>query len=225
MKNIMRTFFKKYKIVGKNNRIIIKNDHKDIVLTKYKKISGLDIEIKGSNNTVILTPETIFKSSKIIIEADNADLSFGTSPEINRLSVFVRLGKNQKLKWGNGSTITGGYIELCETDASVTIGQDCMIGWHVSIVATDFHAVLDKKTKRLLNGPGKVMIGNKCWLGHGVRLLKNANIPDYTIVGAESVVTKQFKDNYTVIAGNPANIVKRNVCWDRKSPTELTEMH
>lgn len=69
------------------------------------------------------------------------------------MSVFVRLGKNQKLKWGNGSTITGGYIELCETDASVSIGRDCMIGWHVSIVATDFHAVLDKKTKKVLNGP------------------------------------------------------------------------
>lgn len=225
MKNIIRTLFKKYKIVGKNNRIIIKNGHKDIVLTKYKKISGLDIEIKGSNNTVILTPETIFKSSKIIIEADNANLSFGLSPEINNLSVFVRLGKNQKLKWGNGSTITGGYIELCETDASVTIGQDCMIGWHVSIVATDFHAVLDKKTKKVLNGPGNVVIGNKCWLGHGVRLLKNANIPDNTIVGAESVVTKKFKDNYTVIAGNPAKVVKNNVCWDRKSPTELKEIN
>lgn len=225
MKNIIRTFFKKYKVVGKNNRIIIKTDNKDIVLTKYKKFAGLDIEIMGSNNTITLTPETIFKSSKIIIDANNANISFGTSPEINNLSVFVRLGKNQKLKWGNGSTITGGYVELCETDAAVTIGQDCMIGWHVSIVATDFHAVLDKKTKRVLNGPGNVVIGNKCWLGHGVRLLKNANIPDNTIVGAESVVTKKFKDNYTVIAGNPAKVVKRNVCWDRKSPTELKEMY
>ena len=225
MKNIIRTFFKKYKVVGKNNRIIIKTDNKDIVLTKYKKFAGLDIEIMGSNNTITLTPETTFKSSKIIIEANNANISFGTSPEINNLSVFVRLGKNQKLKWGKGSTITGGYVELCETDASVTIGQDCMIGWHVSIVATDFHAVLDKKTKRVLNGPGNVVIGNKCWLGHGVRLLKNANIPDNTIVGAESVVTKKFKDNYTVIAGNPAKVVKINVCWDRKSPTELKEMY
>ena len=141
-----------------------------------------------------MTPDTIFKSSKIIIEADNANLSFGTTPEINNLSVFVRLGKNQKLKWGDGSTITGGYIELCETDASVTIGQDCMIGWHVSIVATDFHAVLDRKTKKVLNGPGNVVIGNKCWLGHGVRVLKNAKIPNNTIVGAESVVTKKFTD-------------------------------
>lgn len=221
MKNIARTFFKRYKIIGKNNQIIVKTDDKDTVLTKYKKVSGLNIEIKGSNNTITLTPKTIFKSSKIIIEADNANLSFGTSPEINNLSVFVRLGKNQKLKWGNGSTITGGYIELCETNASVTIGQDCMIGWHVSIVATDFHAVLDKKTKQVLNGPGNVVIGNKCWLGHGVRLLKNANIPNNTIVGAESVVTKKFTETHTVIGGNPAKVVKKNVYWDRKSPTEL----
>lgn len=225
MQNIRQTLFKKYKIVGKNNRIIIKDGKKDVVLKKHKRISGLDIEIHGSNNTITLTPETIFKSSKIIIEADNANLSFGTSPEINNLSVFVRLGANQKLKWGNDSTITGGYIELCETDASVTIGQDCMIGWHVSIVATDFHAVLDKKTKKVLNGPGNIIIGDKCWLGHGVRLLKNAKIPNNTIVGAESVVTKKFTETYTVIGGNPAKIVKKNVCWDRNSPTELKEMY
>ena len=225
MKNIHQTLFKKYTIIGKNNRIIIKDGKKDIVLTKYKRISGLDIEINGSNNTIILTPETLFKSSKIIIEANNANLTFGTSPEINNLSVFVRLGNHQRLEWGNGSTITGGYIELCETDASVTIGQDCMIGWHVSIVATDFHAVLDKKTKKVLNGPGNVVIGNKCWLGHGVRLLKNAKIPNNTIVGAESVVTKKFTETYTVLGGNPAKIVKKNVYWDRKSPTELKEKH
>ncbi len=225
MKNIHRTLFKKYTIIGKNNRIIIKDSKKEVVLTKYKRISGLDIEINGSNNTIILTAETLFKSSKIIIEANNANLTFGTSPEINNLSVFVRLGRNQKLKWGNGSTITGGYIELCETGASVTIGQDCMIGWHVSIVATDFHAVLDKKTKKVLNGPGNIIIGDKCWIGHGVRLLKNAKIPNNTIVGAESVVTKNFTETYTVIGGNPAKIVKKNVCWDRKSPTELKEMY
>ena len=103
MQNIRHTLFKKYKIVGKNNCIIIKDGKKDVVLTKYKRISGLDIEINGSNNTIILTPETLFKSSKIIIEANNANLSFGTSPEINNLSVFVRLGRNQKLKWVKNS--------------------------------------------------------------------------------------------------------------------------
>ena len=223
MQNIRHTLCKKYKIVGKNNRIIIKDGKKDVVLTKYKRISGLDIEINGSDNTITLTPETLFKSSKIIIEANNANLTFGTSPEINNLSVFVRLGNNQRLEWGNGSTITGGYIELCETNASVKIGHDCMIGWHVSMVATDFHAVLDKKTKKVLNGPGNIIIGDKCWLGHGVRLLKNAKIPNNTIVGAESVVTKKFTETYTVIGGNPAKIVKKNVYWDRKSPTELKE--
>ena len=225
MQNIRKTLFQKYKIVGKNNRIIIKDGKKDVVLTKYKRISGLDIEINGSDNTITLTPETLFKSSKIIIEANNANLTFGTSPEINNLSVFVRLGNNQRLIWGNGSTITGGYIELCETNASVKIGHDCMIGWHVSMVATDFHAVFDKKTKKVLNGPGDIIIGDNCWLGHGVRLLKNAKIPNNTIVGAESVVTKKFTETYTVLGGNPAQIVKKNVCWDRKSPTELKEIH
>lgn len=59
MQHIRHTLFKKYKIVGKNNRIIIKDGKKDVVLKKYKRISGLDIEIHGSNNTITLTPNHI----------------------------------------------------------------------------------------------------------------------------------------------------------------------
>lgn len=221
MQNIKQCWLRKYKIIGNNNKIIIKqSDGVQIVLGKHKKISGLDIEINGNNNTVCLTDKTIFKGSKIVIVADDAVLNFEESPEINNLSVFIRNGNKQHLKWGKNTTITGGYIELCESGASVTIGQECMIGWHISIVATDFHSVLDRTTGQVLNGPGNVVIGDNCWLGHGVRLLKNAKLPNNTIVGAETIVTKAFTEEWTALGGNPAKIIKRDVTWNRSIPTE-----
>lgn len=217
------SFFKKYKR-DPNNQIIIRTALGDRVLSKYYKIPGLDISIKGAGNKIIISDKAHFRRSKIIIDASNAVLEFAESPDITNLSVFVRNGEGQRLTWGKGTTITGGYIELCETNASVVIGDNCMIGWHISIVATDFHAVLDKNTGRILNFPGGVEIGDNCWLGHGVRLLKNAKIPNNTIVGAETVVTKKFSEEWTVLGGNPARVVKREVTWRRELPSVLANL-
>ncbi len=213
---ITRHLFHRYKVSGRDNKIIVNGR----CLSKFEKITGVDIEIQGHNNTIVVTDKTNFHGSKIVIVADDASINFATSPEINNLSVFVRNGSGQRLDWGENSTIVGGYIELCESGASVHIGRECMIGWHISIVATDFHTVLDRRTGKVLNGPGHVVIGNNCWLGHGVRLLKNAKIPNNTIVGAETIVTKAFVEEWTALGGNPAKVIKKDVTWHRDSPTD-----
>ena len=53
---------------------------------------------------------------------------------------------------------------------------------------------MDKDTKEFLNKPSHpVIIGNKCWIGEAVRIQKGAIIPDNTIVGAGSIVTKNLQ--------------------------------
>ena len=66
-----------------------------------------------------------------------------------------------------------------------------------------------------------IRIGNYCWVGWGTALLKNTVLPDYTIVGMQSVVTKKFTQKYTVLAGNPAKIIKKDVAWDIADPYEF----
>lgn len=41
------------------------------------------------------------------------------------------------------------------------------------------------------------------------------------IFGINAVVTKRFDEENTIIAGNPAKLVKRNVKWQRESTYEL----
>lgn len=53
-----------------------------------------------------------------------------------------------------------------------------------------------------------VIIGNNVWLGEGVAVLPGVTIGDNTIVGANSVVTKDLDAN-SIYAGNPATIIKR----------------
>ena len=93
----------------------------------------------------------------------------------------------------------------------------------IRIWGSDGHAIMDKDTKEFLNKPSHpVIIGNKCWIGEAVRIQKRAIIPDNTIVGAGSIVTKKFTEENTIIAGNPAKIIKQNVIWSRHSIYSLT---
>lgn len=62
----------------------------------------------------------------------------------------------------------------------------------------------------------RVTVGHDVWLGHNVIVLPGRSIGTGAAVGAGSVVTKDVPD-YTVVAGNPARIIRRRV-------DEMTEM-
>lgn len=79
----------------------------------------------------------------------------------------------------------------------IEIGDNCVVGYRSSIL-----------THCPIKGPRKVIIGNYVWLGFGVYVLPGSIIGDNTIVGAGSVVTKNFPNN-VIIAGNPAKALRQ----------------
>ena len=56
-------------------------------------------------------------------------------------------------------------------------------------------------------------IGRSCLIGGGARILAGVHIGDYCVVGAGSVVTKDVPD-HTIVAGNPARVLRENVDFD-----------
>jgi acetyltransferase-like isoleucine patch superfamily enzyme len=54
---------------------------------------------------------------------------------------------------------------------------------------------------------GKILIGDKSWIGSNVIILPNVTIGQHVIVAAGSVVTKSIPDN-TIWAGVPAKQIK-----------------
>ena len=93
-----------------------------------------------------------------------------------------------------------------------------------AIRGTDFHTIYDTATREILNIPHKALhIGNRVWLGEKCRILKNAEIADGCIVGAETVVAKVVDEPDCAIAGTPAKIVKRERTWDRATICEYMD--
>ena len=53
-----------------------------------------------------------------------------------------------------------------------------------------------------------VSIGAYCFVGTGSILLGGSTLPDYTILGAGSLLNKAYSESYYLYAGNPAKPIK-----------------
>ncbi|WP_416232496.1 acyltransferase [Helicobacter sp. MIT 21-1697] len=91
----------------------------------------------------------------------------------------------------------------------MTIGQNCFIGVNFQALNADFHGI--RKIER--NNYDKIKsadidIGDDCFIGNNVIILKGVNLGKGCVVAAGSVVTQSFAAD-SLIAGNPARLVRK----------------
>ena len=115
-------------------------------------------------------------------------------------------GNYPKVKVGNNTVIN--YRFQCNVSSSVTIGD--YVGVATNVLVTDADHVVEKggkltQDKKYLSEP--VVIGNNCWIGQNVVILKGVKIGDNCVIGASSVVTKDIPSN-SIAVGSPAKVVK-----------------
>lgn len=126
-----------------------------------------------------------------------------------------------------GIETSPGLMPCCYVEAvynAVYIGDYTQIGPNVGILSSN-HDLHDNR-KNISKGP--IRIGKYCWLGMGSRILSGVELGDFTIVGANAVVTKSFKEGYCVIGGNPARVIKtidKESCILHKSIHEYIGYH
>ena len=206
-----------YKIIGKNNIIKILHNKSYYTIKSNEIIKGLDIKINGDNNTILIGEHCIFSDSKIIIGNNNVNIDIGSRNRYTNTTIRCCFGDKQSFTTGQSNIINGAKFYLDENSAFI-LGDRNLFSSEIRVWCSDGHSILDMSTNSILNKPNKpVIIKNHCWIGQGVRITKNAHIPDNTIVGTGSVISKEFFDENTVIAGNPASVIKRNVKWEGKN--------
>jgi acetyltransferase-like isoleucine patch superfamily enzyme len=136
--------------------------------------------------------------------APGAEVEFGR---------FVWLGDGTKVRCHEGlveigeKTVVG---QECTISAyqRVRIGQQCVIADRAMFIDFD-HGVVEVERPIRSQGIYKrdVIVGSNVWIGYGACVLRGVSVGDNSIVGTNSVVTKDVPAN-AVVAGIPARVIR-----------------
>ncbi len=138
-----------------------------------------------------------------------------------RFGRFVWIGDRSKIRCHEGVVEIGEKTVMgqeCTISAyqRVRIGQQCVIADRAMFIDFD-HGVVEVERPIRVQGIYKrdVEVGSNVWIGYGACILRGVRVGDNSIVGTNTVVTKDVPAN-AVVAGVPARIVRM-----RDAPAEL----
>lgn len=129
---------------------------------------------------------------------------FNSSKKSNRIGVyspcmFSTITKDAKIEIGDGcgfsGTVIGAFLHI-------KLGKNVRCGANTLITDSDWHTD-DYRTGE----NSEVIIEDNVWLGYGVKVLKGVHIGENSLIGANSVVTKDIPAN-VIAAGNPCKVIK-----------------
>ena len=118
------------------------------------------------------------------------------------------------LSIGDGTSIPKGSTIYC-TGAPCTIGKKVLFGPKPTIITGDHRTdIRDKyiiditEEEKLPENDQPVVIGDGCWIGANVTILKGVTIGEGSVVAAGAVVTKSCEP-YSILAGVPAKVLRK----------------
>lgn len=155
----------------------------------------------------------------------SCDIRRSAAPEI-------RLGNNVYLAPATWIEVIAGSPD---PGAKVILGSGCAIGRRSTISARNqvileadvllapSVLITDHEFSKVEKSGGRIFIGRNCWLGIGVVVAcasGDLNLGRNSVIAANAVVTRSFPP-FSVIAGNPAKVVKT---YDEQSGTWMKPM-
>ncbi|HWM55304.1 MAG TPA: acyltransferase [Solirubrobacterales bacterium] len=134
---------------------------------------------------------------------------------------FVWVGDGTKVRCHEGVVEIGAKTVLgqeCTISAykRVRIGEQCVIADRAMFIDFD-HGVVEVERPIRVQGiyTRDVEVGSNVWIGYGACILRGVRVGDNSIIGTNSVVTKDVPAN-AVVAGIPARIIRM-----RDAPQQL----
>ena len=134
---------------------------------------------------------------------------------------FVWIGDGTKIRCHEGVVQIGAKTVMgqeCTISAyqRVRIGEQCVIADRAMFIDFDHGVVeVDRPIRKQGIYKRDVEVGNNVWIGYGACILRGVRVGDNSIVGTNSVVTRDVPAN-AVVAGIPARVIRM-----RETPTEL----
>jgi len=186
-------------VKGSNNVVSIKSKRHDFV-----------IRIDGNNNSIEIGENSRLKNTQIIIAGDNNHIVAEDGSKFDGPCIITMEG-NSKLAIGRNSGIRG--VTFVLKDADITVGRNCMFSYDVLVRNNDHHKVLEGNM--VTNCAQDIIIEDHVWLCERSTILKGVRMGQDSIAAFGAVVTKDCPPN-SIMAGNPARVVKSGINWANK---------
>lgn len=184
-------------------------------MNKFTLIQKLrnKIRIKGSSNKIILDDRKSLKlvNTKIYIKGENNTLHIKKNVNI-RNSFIEIVGDNCSITIGENCIVGYDcYLSAKETGIDLKIGDNCMLSRNAKLMTSDGHPIYHEN--KIINKAQSITINENVWIADNVTILKGIEIGSNSVVGIDSVLTKSIPSN-SIAAGNPAKVIKEDITWD-----------
>jgi len=193
--------------------------HADGTKTPVDEIEGLTVQFSGRNSSIEIGEGSKFIKCRFMV-GSNAQIKIATTHARGMHNVVVNLtgnGAGRVLTIGAGTSIEGCRFAMGgDGPRVVTIGENCLMSSGITFRPSDGHAIFDLATGEVINASKPIVIGTHVWVGAGVTFIKGSQVPNDTVVGTGSLVSRRFTEEHTAVAGNPAKIVRSGIGWDRQ---------
>ena len=117
--------------------------------------------------------------------------------------INIKIGKNSYFN------MNCTFLDVCE----IRIGDNVFVGPNTAFYTPCHPVHKDFRYKGLEYGK-PIVIKDNVWIGGNVVILPGVTIGDGAVIGAGSVVTKDV-DPMTIVAGNPAKVIRKITEEDR----------
>ena len=127
------------------------------------------------------------------------------------INIWLNNDVNPQLCIGDNVTIAPYSYISCTN--RIEIDSGCLLGVN-TFITDNFHGRNSYNeleiipNERMLYSKGTVRIGKNVWVGRNVCIMPGVKIGDYSIIGANSVVTHDVPSK-TIVGGAPARVISK----------------
>lgn len=168
------------------------------------------VSISGKNNSISIGKDCYLSNTEIFVTGDNNQIVIEDKVRFYG-PCQIKLQGNATLIIRENAGIRG--VEFTVIDGKVEIGKLCMFSYNIVVRNTDSHKVIDAETGVITNPSRDVVLGEHVWVCQNSSILKGCKIGDNSIVAFGAVATKGCEAG-SILAGNPAKVVKTGITWD-----------
>jgi len=160
------------------------------------------LRTKSISRKIFLGSNVQFFGLKNIIIKDNCTIGENSLFTINNR-------KNNDIQLTIGSSVYIGRDNFITVGKSVYISDYCIFGNNCSLICAD--KIFDNPlVPYAVSGIGlekSIFVGTNSWFGNNVSVIGNVKIGHGSIVGANTLVTKDIPP-FSMVVGNPAKVIK-----------------